>query len=638
LKNLEIHEFPYDTFQLKAIEAIQKGLSVIVSAPTGAGKTVVAEYATSLAMEAGKGIIYTAPIKALSNQKYRDFVLAYGKDNVGILTGDVVINAEAPVLIMTTEIFRNRLFEHEHLFDNRRYVIFDEIHYMDDVERGTVWEESLIFFPKNLKFLALSATIPNIHELAGWIESIHHHPIVVIEETLRPVPLHFRFMTGNKIYEGFNELQKQFDKKHSYKPNELENLIHHLRIKDTFPAIYFAFGRMRCETMAKRSISFNLVTLEERKNIMTRYRELLKLFRLEGDSHAEEMTPLIEHGIAFHHAGILPTLKEVVERLFTEKLLKLIFTTETFALGINMPARAVIFDELRKFYGNGFDFLKTRDFYQMAGRAGRRGFDDYGLVYSLVNPRLISFFRLKEIILNQPEAIYSQFNSNYATVLHLYRTLGEKILDIYPLSFHHFQSGNKGKRKGLLFIKNKIALLKHLGFIHEEKLTSRGHFGLKIFGYELITTELFMDGFFENATPSEINVMLLAMIFEPRKNQQPPALSKLVRPLKSYADRIHSQVEKMEKNFNVEYRTKRFYFHLSDAMLSWMKGISFEELHQLTDVDEGEIIRNFRMTLQTVRELKSVSGCYSRYYDNLSECIRLIKRDIVDPDAQFELG
>ena len=635
----KIHNFEYDDFQREAIEAVKRGNHVMVSAPTGAGKTVIAEYLCHQAVNRGEGIIYTAPVKALSNQKYRDFSSVYGRENVGILTGDVVINPEAPILIMTTEIFRNRLFEPETLFSKRRWVVFDEIHYLDDLERGTVWEESLIFFPRELRILALSATIPNIYELSQWIESIHKIPVEVIIGETRPVPLSFYFMLHNKSYEGFSQKFKgAFGKNASQATNHIEALVEHLKEFGGFPAIYFSFSRKRCEILARESKRFDLVNSEERKALLAHYEEQLRLFHMTDDVHANEMRPFVQYGIAFHHAGMLPALKEIIERLFTSKLIKLIFTTETFALGINMPAKVVIFDDVRKFYGYAFDTLKTRDFYQMAGRAGRRGYDDFGYVYTMVNPRTINFNRIREMITNPPEPVFSQFNSTYGTVLNLYQMLGEKMLNIYPQSFHSYQSGKKQKKHGIALLRNKLSLLKFMGYIDEKGLTSRGIFGAKIFGYELQCAELFMEGFFEKSTTIEIAITLTAMIFEPRKGQVYPRLSKDVLALKNKTDKISWDIEKVEKMFFIEPGTKKFFFNLSECVRTWMSGATFEELHAVTDVDEGEIIRYLRMTLQILREMKHIPDCSEDFYNKIKDTMAMIKRDVVDPEAQFSMG
>ncbi|MBU1007101.1 MAG: DEAD/DEAH box helicase, partial [Candidatus Omnitrophica bacterium] len=373
----------YDAFQKKAIDYIKDGHSVIVSAPTGAGKTVIAEYIITDCLEKNEKVIYTAPIKALSNQKFRDFQEVY-PGRIGILTGDVSINPHAPVLIMTTEIFRNKVLEEGSNVKDYSWIIFDEVHYLDDYERGTVWEESLIFLPAHMKMLALSATIPNIDEIASWLQSVHKLPLKVVKESKRPVPLHFFYQVHGEIMDNIHKVSSsgykhghghghhRYSKHTHFKPNRPVSLIKHLHENDKLPCIYFAFGRKRCEYLANEMTVLDFLSRDEKVRITGLYNELCKKFELENEKNAILLLPMIEKGIAFHHAGMLPTLKEVIERLFTSKLIKVIFTTETFALGINMPARTVVFDELRKFYGNSFATLKTRDFYQMAGRAGRR--------------------------------------------------------------------------------------------------------------------------------------------------------------------------------------------------------------------------------------------------------------------------
>ncbi|MFH0790366.1 MAG: DEAD/DEAH box helicase, partial [Candidatus Omnitrophota bacterium] len=387
----------YDPFQQQAIDYIKQSYSVIVSAPTGAGKTAIAEHVITTCIQNNIGVIYTAPIKALSNQKFRDFQAQFA-DAIGILTGDVSLNSSAPVLIMTTEIFRNKILDEPSSLNNYQWVIFDEIHYIDNPERGTVWEESLIFLPGHMKILALSATIPNINQLAGWMESIHKKPIKTVIEEKRPVPLHFYYQYQNEI---INNLNTNRQAKHG-RLNRLNSLINYIQQKEGFPCIYFVFGRRRAENLALEIDNYNFLTREERLSISSLYDNLCQRFDLKHEKSAQELYPLIQKGIAYHHAGMLPTLKEVIERLFTSKLLKVIFTTETFALGINMPSRTVIFDELRKFYGRYVRNLKTRDFYQMAGRAGRRGIDKEGFVYCRINPSRINLHDVQRIIYSKP--------------------------------------------------------------------------------------------------------------------------------------------------------------------------------------------------------------------------------------------
>ncbi|MGH7198052.1 MAG: DEAD/DEAH box helicase, partial [Candidatus Omnitrophota bacterium] len=414
----------YDPFQKKAIAAIDEEKSVLVSAPTGAGKTAIAEYAIVKALSRDERVIYTAPIKALSNQKYRDFSVRY-PDKVGLLTGDVSLNADAPIVIMTTEIYRNQLFEDPERLKNTAWVIFDEVHYLDDVERGTVWEEAIMFSPEHIRFVALSATAPNVEELAQWIRGILNHPIDVIIETHRPVPLVHLFQCQGKVYDDPRDLRKDgylgrdiwpslfgggnFGRRDRFskrgherslraRPNRTDDLIRHLVQEKRLPCLYFCFGRKRAEELAWEQGKFDFLDPEEKKEIEALYQKLCERFDLVHEASAADLKRIILNGIAFHHAGMLPTLKEVIEQLFTSKLIKLIFTTETFALGINMPAKTVVFDELRKFYGTHFANLRTRDYFQMAGRAGRRGMDSAGFVYSRINPHQIPFPAVNRIM------------------------------------------------------------------------------------------------------------------------------------------------------------------------------------------------------------------------------------------------
>src|SRR3989338_2345714 len=323
----------YDPFQLKSIAAIDAEKSVLVSAPTGAGKTAIAEYAIDKAFARSERVIYTAPIKALSNQKYRDFSVKY-PDQVGILTGDVSLNSHAPLVIMTTEIYRNQLFEDPKRLKDTSWVIFDEVHYLDDPERGTVWEEAIMFSPPHVRFLALSATAPNIEEVAEWIRSILDHPIEVVIETNRPVPLVHLFQCQGVIYDNPERLKKE-----GYLGRETWPSGFHGRQGGFSRGRRFQRGNFdrflrakpnRAEEWAWDHERFDFLETDEKSAAVRLYDALCERFNLKKEPSAIEMSRLISRGIAFHHAGMLPTLNEAIEQLFTSKLTKLIFTTETF--------------------------------------------------------------------------------------------------------------------------------------------------------------------------------------------------------------------------------------------------------------------------------------------------------------------
>ena len=377
-------------FQLLAVDAIRSGRNVLVSAPTGAGKTLVAEYAIEEAVRAGRRVIYTAPIKALSNQKYRDFQDDPTID-VGLMTGDVSIRQSAPVLIMTTEILRNAIFESPRLLNDVAYVIFDEVHYLDDRERGTVWEESLIFLPKETRIISLSATVANVEELGGWMREIRPQDLDVIVDAKRPVPLsHWVHCPEHGTFDAskVDRIRKMEEKRAASEapprrssrrrgrgrgrgrgrpaPPDPMPLFDDIVDKKMLPALVFSFSRKDCERLALKNEHRKLLSPDESRRMEDLQEELIELFQLDRGHLRGEVFRLARSGVAYHHAGMLPIYKEVVERMFTGGLLKLLFTTETFALGINMPARAVVFAGLRKYDGVSFDYLRTRDYMQMA--------------------------------------------------------------------------------------------------------------------------------------------------------------------------------------------------------------------------------------------------------------------------------
>lgn len=650
---MEHTDFVLDPFQQQAIEWIEKDHSLLVSAPTGSGKTLIAEKAVEKALSRKKNVIYTAPIKALSNQKFRDFQERFGTDQVGILTGDVAINPGAPLLIMTTEIYRNSLLENSERIKNTGWVIFDEVHYMDDYERGTVWEEAILFTPPEIRILALSATIPNVQELASWMQTAHDRPIAVIEETKRPVPLHFFYQCQGKFFTNLKSLRKEgYYSRDSWelsprerrrgfrqmraKPNRLNELLDHLIREDRLPAIYFAFSRKRTAYLAWEIAHYELLNKHERAKVTEIFDELCKKYDLTEERSAQDIRPLVEQGIAYHHAGMLPTLKEVIERLFTSRLIKLIFTTETFALGINMPARTVIFDELEKFYGTGFKTLTTRDFYQMAGRAGRRGMDPEGFVYCRILPHDIPFPQVERIIFGKPEPVRSQFNAAYATLLNLYRDLGEDLLEIYPKSFHYFQSSRRMRDDGFDLIRNKLSLLKELNYIQDGKLTEKGEFASSIFGYELLLTEMYQDKVLEGFDETRLNVFLMGLIFEPRKGvDEPPKLSPRNEELLKLIQHYHRILHKKEQVYRIRPYTKPPHFHLAKAVESWTQGEPFDRVTRHSSEDEGSLVRYLRMVIQLLREIMHAPHASDDVRKKAASARKLIDRDVVDAEKQL---
>ncbi len=639
------HEFTLDKFQQEAIDYARQNNSVIVSAPTGAGKTLIAEYIINDCIKNNKGVIYTAPIKALSNQKFRDFSKKYpGK--VGILTGDVSINRNAPILIMTTEIFRNAILVDPEEFTHRDWLIFDEIHYLADIERGTVWEEAIILLPPHMKMLALSATIPNIDQFVEWFKKVHKFPLIAVKEKTRPVPLHFYFQCNNEIFPNLEALKNSGYLKdrikeyhHNYythiRPNRMNTLIEYLKNNNALPCLYFSFSRRRCEELAEEVGYFNFLNNEEQNKMINLFNELVKKFDISSSPHVNYLYPLIKKGIAYHHAGLLPTLKEIVEQLFTTGLIKLIFTTETFALGINMPARTVVFDAMSKFYGRYHGFLKTRDFYQMAGRAGRRGIDKEGNVFMKINPCHIDITSLADIIHGSYEPIESQLNSCYATILNLYKIMGNKIFDIYPQSFHFHQANAFEQKEVLGLLKRKVSLLTDLRYIIEGGISWKADLASKVYSFELQIGELFDNGFLDSLDEEELFVTICALTYEPRKGEKKPKLNKKVKRLKQELNKFLGGIHKQERTFRIYPLSKNFYFHLSEAATAWIRGTEFERINRFCEIDEGEIVRYFRMSIQVLKEIYSSKTISENLKIRISHVLSKVNRDAVDAEKQL---
>lgn len=440
---MQFHGLELDPFQEQAIQAVDAGKTVIVAAPTGAGKTVIAEYAIEKHLAEGRKVIYTAPIKALSNQKFRDFSRDYpGK--IGIMTGDVILNPDAPVLIMTTEIFRNIIFDEggERLKDIRG-VILDEIHYIDDAERGTVWEECLIFAPDHIQFICLSATIPNLGVFAEWMSQVRGCKVETVVETRRPVPLKVNLFVPRH---GVRKLD--YVEKLQAPPKEIRRgrrrvdnreLISYLRRNDQLPCLYFVFSRVGCREYALRCATMELISNRESGELLDAFDQLVEQFQIARAPGVETFRRLLQAGVAYHHAGVLPAMKEIIERLYTMGLIKLLFTTETFAVGINMPARSVVFDSTLKYDGISLRPLRAREFHQMAGRAGRRGIDPVGFAYPIVIPGDFQVDDLRHMLSpGNVEHIESQFALSYSSILNLYDKFGNLIFEVCERSFAGF--------------------------------------------------------------------------------------------------------------------------------------------------------------------------------------------------------
>ena len=412
--------FPLDAFQADALAAVDGGRSVLVAAPTGAGKTVVAEFACWLSLHTGAKCFYTTPIKALSNQKFGDLAAVHGSDHVGLLTGDNTINGEAPLVVMTTEVLRNMLYERSPTLTGLRWVVLDEVHYLRDPYRGAVWEEVLIHLPPEVGVVCLSATVSNVAEFGEWIEAVRG-PTDVIVERERPVELRNLVMVGQDLHPlmvqrdgggtgerinpqlvrawargsaaaerfGHSVGRRRRDGERVYTPTRVE-MAEVLRRERMLPAICFIFSRVGCDKAAEACILADLrFTTPEEASTIREVAETRAADIDDEDLRALDFGTFLEglvRGVAAHHAGMIPVFKETVEELFKAGLVKLVFATETLALGINMPARTVAIERLSKFTGERHELLTPTDYTQLTGRAGRRGIDEVGYAAILYGP------------------------------------------------------------------------------------------------------------------------------------------------------------------------------------------------------------------------------------------------------------
>ena len=636
--------YELDPFQEQAIRLIEQGNSVIVAAPTGAGKTLIAEYVVDRALARGEQAIYTAPIKALSNQKYRDLCEAYPGD-VGILTGDVAVDVDAPILIMTTEIFRNAIFDRPQGLAKVAHVVLDEIHYLDDIERGTVWEESIIFAPRPVRFVCLSATIPNLEELGAWVDSVRPEPVATVEETRRPVPLHHYFYVDGRVLSDLRHWRpvrgrrKRVPRPKGAKGKRVypeEKLIAHIGRRAEVPCLYFAFSRGRCEELAARYRKLKLLDGQKTPHVLALYDALTARYGIGYSARAQTMRALVKRGVAYHHAGMLPSMKEVIERLFSAGFLKLIFTTETFALGINMPAHTVVLDELNRYDGVGFHDMLTRDYYQMAGRAGRRGKDELGLVYAKLDPRFITPKRVKSVVFGEPEPVRSQLNCSYATLLNLYRLLGEKVYEVYDRSFHSFRSSPREKAHAQQQIRQKLRLLEDRGYVQRGRLTKRGQFASRLYGHELQVAELVFQGLLQELNESTLSVWAVAAAYDPPERVRPSAADqKAAGLLAKRTQRVIHAIQRDERRLRIDEGTRSPHFGLAAATRAWFAGCDLDELRAHTSLDEGEVVRHFRRGVQLLRETAAALPGPRVLRQKLSRAVTSMNRDVVDAERQL---
>lgn len=565
---LDAFPFKLDFFQKKALSALVRSKNVILSAPTGAGKTVVAELSIYLSLCRGKRAFYTAPIKALCNQKYTDLQKLLGKKRVGIMTGDVVQNRNADVIVMTAEVYRNIVLSENSttqssstpLIHDLSAVVLDEFHYIDDSRRGTVWEESVIFTPPHVTIVALSATMSNPKDIKTWFLQVNG-PTQLIISNHRPVPLKFQFFDSKGLMPLLDSKrltiqpntstdkyvpEKDKNKTHAwslpekddmhphlwnrymrregrpcwYPPPEgtIEDLIKELQHRKQLPCLMFVLNRQQCDDFASSESGHVVVTPEEQQQIESKIEEFKRMY----PEAAFLVKPYLKYGYASHHSGLLPTVKTLIEDLFKDGLLKVVFATETLAAGVNMPARTTVITELQKGPRRKVRWLTTNQVMQMAGRAGRRGLDKVGYTVFMQSEarrgnRMIGPLDAVRILKRGPECLRSHFSPSFGMVLNLLsnRSL-EMAQQIFSKSFRNHVTNMKERCTETQQEKfmSLVKVLQHYEFLNSNYgVTEKGILGKKVHvSNQLWTGIVLSDPQLDNTTPAGLALIIGALV------------------------------------------------------------------------------------------------------------------------------
>ncbi len=548
--------FPPDPFQEEAIDVLDRGLNVLVTAPTGSGKTLIAAYGIEQAFRRGGTSFYTTPLKALSNQKFAEFVDTYGPECVGLLTGDTAINPEAPIVVMTTEVLRNMLLAESHHLARLEVVVLDEVHFLQDPYRGGVWEEVLIMCPTTVSFICLSATVSNAGDLGKWISSVRG-PTQVIVEHDRPIRLHHHvalhrrgeyepelvdLLDGERASaEGLRLdglVRRSIDQRRgsAYHQNRLHStlpisspkraaVIDLLDAEELLPAIVFIFSRAACDDAVRQCVRFGirLTNSEQRRRIVEIAEHHVK--SLSDDDLSvlgyDEWLDALSCGVGAHHAGLVPAFREAVEQCLQAGLLGVVYATETLALGINVPARTTVIERFSKFAGAGRTTLTSGEYAQLTGRAGRRGLDDEGHAVTVFSTES-TFADMARIAVAPSPQLRSSFKPTYNLVCNLIRRYDKATAEeILAKSFAAWEAKKLPVQKGVgpaAQLDRRFGVLEALHYTKGWELTERGHrLGRIYHECDLILSEALEHGIFVDAEPAVIVGVLSSLVFERRR-------------------------------------------------------------------------------------------------------------------------
>ena len=650
--------FPLDPFQHRAMDAIDRGESVLVSAPTGSGKTLIADYAAACALEWGGKAFYTTPIKALSNQKFAELAARYGEGRVGLLTGDISHQPHAPIVVMTTEVLRNMLFARSAILDGLEVVVLDEVHYLQDPYRGSVWEEVLVLSPPGITFVSLSATVNNAADFGAWLTSVRG-PTRVVVETHRPVKLHHHFAVAERGREGLTvfpllrdgkpnpdgvamDERRRRNPRHRARAPRRTEVVEYLADAGMLPAITFIFSRAACDDATRQCLQdgVRLTTPEEKLRI----RELAEasVERLDDDDLRTlgygPWSAALEAGIAPHHAGLVPAFRQAVERCFSEGLLKVVFATETLALGINMPARTVVVERFAKFRGSDTSALTSGEYQQLTGRAGRRGIDTVG--HALVLWSMATPFRLvAQTAIAPPPDLVSSFHPTYNLAVNLVRRWSrDEAHGLLGASYGQWQAP-EGSVSLAAQLDRRLAILEKRGFVDGWRLTETGMVLASIYHEsDLLVAEAVGRGVFDGLDPAALAGVASALTFEARRTAEDAVepRQRLVADRLVVLDGMAGELRADERRVGLR-RTRRPDSGLAQAVIRWAKGSTLGSVLRETEVAPGDFVRNIRQLIDLVRQLAQVAP-EPATREAAQLAVALIRRGVVGADDPGSVG
>ncbi len=666
----EQSQFKPDPFQLEAIEAIEKG-DCLVTAPTGAGKTWIAVEAIRKIFNAGGKAWYASPLKALTNSKYGEFSEIFGSENLGILTGDRKENADAPIIVGTTEILRNQLYDAMHRGEDlgADFVVLDEAHFLGDEDRGVVWEETMIYLPSRIPMLMLSATVGNADQIAAWLESIRAGTCIIVEEKKRPVPLYPLFLhpsgtllplMGKSNKKGGARLHKKvlnFLKNQSSgyagfgaALPRMDEILAVFRKYNLLPAIFFLKSRADCDNALLLCSKYK-VTEEPERRIKRRQRVEQLIEKAPRLADHKQMRDLTEKAVAAHHSGQLPAWKLVIETLMTEGYLDAVFATSTVAAGVNFPARTIAFLNSDRFNGREFMPLNPTEFHQMTGRAGRRGMDKIG--FAVVIPgRFMDTRYVGRLIHMQPTDVDSQIKINFSMTLNLLLShTPDQVRELLEKSFANFQqhSGRKSKkRKSAAHSRTRHLwdeFVRHLDFLKEKeyvaknnRLTEDGIWASQLrIDHPLMVAEGFRRGLFPQSDSALLAAIMAAFVNERETDED----SIHPRDVPEGLEDAYLTIREGLRPFAKEMIAKGFsapFLFMRPAMTiyHWAAGRDWESVLALWDSAEGDLAMLTMRTADNLRHIRNLGKVFPEAAQSAKTAMEQILRDPVVPPLKTE--